>query len=130
MRCSPITLLLGVFILMSSLAFAQRDAYSPSKRVIKSYHLGPWAPNVNNQEAQNDYAPRDMSCDTLVVAEDGSKFYNPPPCQYCIQCNYQQWCPYCGYCPLYDESDIIDEYDRHATWPSKRSDSWMREWNY
>lgn len=98
--------------------------------VIRSFHLGPFAPETDSNDEETCAAnadacteePRETCC-----TEEAPRFYNPPACRYCLQCNYQHWCPYCGYCPLYDDRDVIDEWDNHATWPSKRSDGWMHE---
>lgn len=134
MRTLISTCIIAICTCFSFLSAQQADQ---PQRVIRSYHLGPWAPSSsaddanrqnNRQQAREDQREvADNSRDTAVVNGDGTKFFNPPPCQYCIQCNYKHWCPYCGYCPIYDESDIRDEYDRQATWPAKKTDSWMRE---
>lgn len=47
----------------------------------------------------------------------------------CCQCCGAASCPSCRKAPIYDESDQEDVYipQKNAYWPTKKTDSWMRE---
>lgn len=95
--------------------------------VLEAHRTGSYSGNYTEGHPILKSFYLDSEEPAIQKTEEGAKFYSPPPCAYCTQCNRKHWCPYCGYCPLYDETDIIDEYDRHASWPTKREDTWMRE---
>lgn len=123
------------------LAPAVEHSYIQGRPVIRSFHLGPYAPKEPCEtpcEAEAP-APANDCCDsepTLEASGQGldpacvspyqALYYNPPPCKYCEQCNYQHWCPYCGYCPIYDETDVVSPWE-HPHWPGQNEDSWMFE---
>lgn len=128
--------LLAILLLTPALSSAQHPANGRSNGhpVIRSFHLGardlpPDHVNGDACGAADDACCANSDADACNGPEE-APYFNPPPCRYCMQCNYRHWCPYCGYCPLYDDSDIIDRYDDHASWPSKNTDSWMRELGY
>lgn len=100
--------------------------FSPSEaRVLKSFHMGPG--DTDGSECCGEVQPIAYQ-ETAGAAYTEERYYDPPPCPYCIECNYENWCPYCGYCPLYDDFDIyVDHYHDHTFWAGKMESSWMHE---
>lgn len=103
-----------LFLYLALLSLLPLSAYATTSvqghPVVQSFHLGP-------EDAGED------ACDG-----GGCRYYNPPTCPYCVQCNYQHWCPYCGFCPMYDELTSSNLYQQYrADWPSRRDDSWVEE---
>ena len=107
----------------------QTASYIDGHPLLRSFHMGPWEPLPDEERCEEEVCDAQAPCEEEPCIKE-ARFFDPPPCQYCLECDYQHWCPYCGYCPIYDESDTVDIYDQHATWPSKHEDSWMREFAY
>lgn len=106
--------------LLPFLTFAEGTGrYVEGHPVLKSFRLNAF------DAASDGCATEAPPCEESCKAAESPKFYAPPPCVYCAQCNYKHWCPYCGYCPLYSDEERFDEFDFGDSWPGKRGDNWM-----
>lgn len=115
--------LLGIICVATLFCLSPLFGQNTGHTVVRTFHMGPSDAPIDNDSGQ--------SCQSDECQASGDdKFFDPPPCRYCIECHYQHWCPYCGYCPIYDDSDNAVDWENRTTWPSKHEDSWMRELVY
>ncbi len=129
--------LLAMLMALPMMGFSADEVHRGRQTVIKRFHMGPAR---DRYIADNDADDNDGWTIEGEEADDACHLDDHDGCAAgCGDCDrramieyygsptFVRWARHCRDCPLYDDLDIIDEYDAVATWPGKNESSWMHE---